>query len=260
MARAIIAVSGKGGVGKTSISAMVVRALCQAHPEAKVLAIDADPAIGLSSALGVDVHATLDDIRRRIVKNVEEGEPRAAVELLSEAKYLVFDTMVEGRDFAFLAIGRPETAGCYCAINSYLKEVISHLSESFDYVIIDGEAGVEQINRRVMEKVSHLLLVSDQSRKGFQVVNMIQGIAKDMVLYEKAGLILNRIKEPELLEGALPEQLDLLACISEDPHHARNDILGNSVFDLPESSPLACGVVEALQTLELISQEKEVSH
>ena len=117
----ILAVAGKGGVGKTSLSAAFVRLLTETHPDARILAIDADPAVGLSTALGVEVRQTLDDIRKQIVSSVEDGEPREAIELLSEARYRIFDTMVEQQKFSFLAIGRPETAGCYCKVNAYLR-------------------------------------------------------------------------------------------------------------------------------------------
>lgn len=90
------------------------------------------------------------------------------MELLSESRYKIAEAIVEKEGFAFLAIGRPESAGCYCRINSYLKEVITMISEQFDYVVIDGEAGIEQINRRVMEKVTHLLLISDTSKRDWK--------------------------------------------------------------------------------------------
>ena len=108
----IIAVAGKGGVGKTSISASIVRLLVENFPDKKILAIDADPAVGLSVALGVDVKLTLDDIRMSIVDSVENGETREALELLSEARFKIFDALVEMPGFAFLGIGRPESSGC----------------------------------------------------------------------------------------------------------------------------------------------------
>ena len=159
----VIALTGKGGVGKTSLSAAIVRQLTEQFPEARVLAIDADPAIGLSVALGVVVTETLDDIRRRVAEDVTE-KLHDTQDILAEAKFRLFQAMEEQNGFAFLAIGRPEAAGCYCAVNTYLRQVISMLADEFDYVVIDGEAGIEQINRRVMEKVTHLLCVSDQSR------------------------------------------------------------------------------------------------
>lgn len=152
--KAIIALSGKGGVGKTSISAAIVKLLVENFPDKKILAIDADPAVGLSTALGVDVKMTIDDIRKEIVETVEDGQTKAAIELLGDARYKIFDALVETDGFAFIAVGRPESAGCYCKINTYLKEVISILSQDFDYVVIDGEAGIEQINRRVIDRKS----------------------------------------------------------------------------------------------------------
>ena len=248
----IVALSGKGGVGKTSISACMVRALAEAHPGAKILAIDADPAVGLSVALGVDVKLTLDDIRGSVVDSVENGETREALELLSEARFKIFDALVEMPGFAFLAIGRPESSGCYCKVNSYLKEVIGILSNSFDYVVIDGEAGIEQIQRRVMDKVTHLVLVTDQSKKGIQVINTIKGVADDLIVYERIGAIINRMTNPELVNLIDVPGVDIIASVPADTDFAANDIKGQSVFLLPEDDTLYCGAKEALKNLGLI--------
>ena len=138
----LITVAGKGGVGKTSVAAAMVKIISQTFPEKRLLAIDADPATGLSTALGVEVKAMIDDIRKDIVSTLKEGDTRSAMELLGDARYKIFDAMTETDKFAFIAVGRPESSGCYCKINSYLKEVISLLSGDFEYVVIDGEAGV----------------------------------------------------------------------------------------------------------------------
>lgn len=248
----IIAVAGKGGVGKTSISAAFVRLLTEVYPDSRILAIDADPAVGLSTALGVEVKETLDDIRKSIVASVEDGAPREAIELLSEARYRIFDTMVEKQKFSFLAIGRPETAGCYCKVNAYLKEVISLLSRDFDYVVIDGEAGIEQINRRVMEKVTHLVLVTDPSRKGTQVIQTIKRVADDLVMYDRCGAVVNRVTDPAMIPYIRIEGIDVLAYIGSDAKHAANDIRGLSVFDLPDDAPVIAGAREALTKLQIL--------
>ena len=120
MGTKILAVAGKGGVGKTSVAANMVRLLTEAYPDKKILAIDADPAVGLSTALGIDVGTTIDDIRKEVIQTVEDGNSKAAVELLGEARYRIFDALVETDGFSFIAVGRPEAAGCYCKINSYL--------------------------------------------------------------------------------------------------------------------------------------------
>lgn len=248
----IITVAGKGGVGKTSLCACIVRTLVERYPDKRILAIDADPAVGLSVALGVDVQLTLDDIRMSIVDSVENGETREALELLSEARFKIFDALVERPGFAFLAIGRPESSGCYCKVNSYLKEVISMLSNSFDYVVIDGEAGIEQIQRRVMDKVTHLLLITDQSKKGGQVIKTIKQVADELISYEKTGCIINRVTNPELVDLMQIEGVDILAAIPADSAFAANDIKGKSVQELPSDSPILTGVQTALKNIEII--------
>ncbi len=242
----IIALSGKGGVGKTSISAAIVKLLVQAYPDKKILAIDADPAVGLSTALGIDVKMTIDDIRKEIVETVEDGQTKAAIELLGDARYKIFDALVETDGFAFIAVGRPESAGCYCRINSYLKEVISILSDEFDYVVIDGEAGIEQINRRVMEKVTHLLLITDASKKGTQVISTIKSVADELVMYKKVGAIVNRIPDESVIPYIDTNGIPVLSYIPTDSNLAIYDIEGKNITKLPDNSNVVEGAKKAL--------------
>ena len=228
MAARIVTVAGKGGVGKTSVSAAVLRLLTETHPEARILAIDADPAVGLSTALGIEVSETLDDIRKALSRETAKTQ---ADELVAEARFRLF--------------------GSYCTVNGYLKEVISLLAGDFDYVVIDGEAGIEQINRRVMEKVTHLLLVTDQSRKGYQVIRTIKSVADELVMYEKCGVVINRATRPDLVSDPEIGGAPLLAVIGADTAQARNDVEGRSVFDLPDDSEIMKGARQALSALEL---------
>lgn len=248
----ILAVAGKGGVGKTSLSATIVRCLVEKYPDKKILAIDADPAVGLSTALGIDVKMTIDDIRKEIIASVDEGDTRTAIELLGEAKYRIFDALVETDGYSFIAVGRPETAGCYCKINSYLKEVISILSNEFDYVVIDGEAGIEQINRRVMEKVTHLLLITDASKKGTQVISTIKGVADELVMYKKIGAIVNRLPDESVIPHINTNGIPVLSYIENDKNLAIYDIEGKDITKLPDDSNVVKGVKKALTKLEII--------
>ena len=184
----ILAVAGKGGVGKTSLSATIVRCLVEKYPDKKILAIDADPAVGLSTALGIDVKMTIDDIRKEIIASVDEGDTRTAIELLGEAKYRIFDALIETDGYSFIAVGRPETAGCYCKINSYLKEVISILSNEFDYVVIDGE-------------ITATFLV------GYRVLSSLKKYLRD---FNKTGMVLMlNSKEAFLDEEAVASRLSI---------------------------------------------------
>ena len=245
----ILAVAGKGGVGKTSVAATMVRLLCQMHPGKRILAIDADPAVGLATALGVEVCLTVDDIRKAVVAQARQGDAKAAVELLGEARCQIFNAVAESRGFAFLAIGRPESAGCYCKVNGYLKEVIGLLAGSFDYVVIDGEAGVEQINRRVMEKVTHLLLITDASRKGTQVIQTVKKVADELVMYNQVGAIVNRLPSREVIPLLDTGDIPVLSYIENDTALADFDIRGENVFYLPEEANIVRGVKEALEKL-----------
>ena len=248
----IIALSGKGGVGKTSISAAIIKLLVQAYPGKKILAIDADPAIGLSTALGIEVPMTIDDIRKEIVHSVEDGQNRAAIELLGDARYRIMDAMEETDGFAFLAVGRPESAGCYCKVNAYLKEVISILSDAVDYVVIDGEAGIEQINRRVMEKVTHLLLITDASKKGTQVIASIKQVADELVMYQKVGAIVNRIPDESMITHIDTKGIPVLSYIPIDSNLMLYDIEGKNVAGLPDDSLVIEGTRRALVEMEIL--------
>ncbi len=249
----IIAVSGKGGVGKTSISSIIVKLLAECKPEAKILAIDADPAVGLAVALDIKVDKTLDDIRVKLISDLENassGEDKR--DLLHHTEFEVFSALVEKDRFAFLSVGRPETAGCYCKINSYLKDVLEMLAEKFDYVVIDGEAGIEQVNRRVMEKVTHLLLVSDASKKGTNVIQTIVEVADKMVMYDKKGAIINRIKNESVKERVNTGNVEILSFIEEDESLNDFDIDGKNIFTLPKDSKAVNGVKIALEKIGIL--------
>lgn len=248
----IIALTGKGGVGKTSISATIVKLLVKNFPDKKILAIDADPAVGLSAVLNIDVKKTIDDIRKEIIDGVENGDTKSVTELLGEAKYKIYEGITEQDGYAFIAIGRPESAGCYCKINSYLKEVITILSDQFDYVVIDGEAGIEQVNRRVMEKVTHLLLVTDASRKGCQVIQTIKGVADELVMYDKIGVIANRIPSEEIVSQMDVGGIEVLAGITADDNLAMCDMKGDNVFYLSDDSKIVQGTKAALEKMGIL--------
>ena len=164
----------------------------------------------------------------------------------------MFDALKEQEGFAFLAIGRPEAAGCYCAVNAYLKEVITMMAEQFDYVVIDGEAGIEQINRRVMERVTHLILITDPSQKGLQVIKTIKKVADELVMYEACGVLVNRLPDTEMLRFLDFEKIPFLGSIGQDSSLTEFDLKGENILDLPDSSLLAAGVGKALEKLHIV--------
>lgn len=250
---AVLAMCGKGGVGKTSLSATIVKILAS-NPDTKVLAIDADPAVGLSTALGIEVSKTVDDIRNELIRRVESGHSTDKAQMLSMLDYEMFSALEEHKNIAFLAIGRPEKEGCYCQVNHILKDLIASMADNFDYVVIDGEAGIEQVNRRVMEKVTHLILVSDASRKGINVVKTIKDVSDTAIDYEKAGLILNRLRSADEREKLIiPPDLNCLGWIPEDDTIRSFDIEGRSILEI-DDSPAVAAVKNCLQEMGISNE------
>lgn len=248
----ILAVAGKGGVGKTSLAAVMVKILVENNPGKKILAIDADPAVGLSTALNVEVKMTIDQIRKEVVETVEGGDTKSAIELLGEARYRIPEAITEQNGFAFMAVGRPESAGCYCKINAYLKEVIKMVSSQFDYIVIDGEAGIEQINRRVMEQVTHLLLITDASKKGTEVIKTIKKVADELTMYDQIGTIVNRIPDMSMKDCINTGDIPILSYIPSDSALATCDLLGKNVFELDNEAFVVKGMKEALKKIAIV--------
>jgi len=251
----IVAVCGKGGVGKTSISALMVRKLSESHL-LKILAIDADPAVGLALSLGVPVRKTVDDIRKRLIAKIQKGDAAGNRETLELLDYEVFDALEERDGYALLAIGRPEDEGCFCRVNNLLKDIIADLAHKFDIVLIDGEAGIEQINRRVMKTVDHLVLVSDTSAKGIGVANAIAMVAKDKkaVDYKSVGLVLNRVRsETEARDIGARTNLEIYGWLSDDEAVRDLDFRGVPLSSIPGTSPNMVTISDILKKMSLVA-------
>ena len=255
----IIAVCGKGGVGKTSISAALVRGLLAGGSRRDPRDRRGPGGRTCHGARHARSEKTLDDVRNSLIDRLESGAKEDRRDLVPLLDYEVFGALVEKKGLAFLAIGRPETEGCYCQINDILKDIIASIAGSFDYVVIDGEAGIEQVNRRVMETVTDLLLVSDASAKGLNVVKTIRDVSARLVEHGRAWLMLNRIRGAAELERlALPDGMDLLGWIPEDDEVRRTDIEGASLLDM-RSSPALEAVAACLPRLEAGGTEPPIT-
>ncbi len=245
----VIATLGKGGVGKTTVAAMLVKALA-ASGVGKVLAIDADPAGGLGLALDLTVRKTVNDVRMEIIESVKAGNGNKP-ELAMSLDYRMLEALAERDNVAFLSVGRPEEEGCYCQLNTLLREAIEVLSRGFDITVVDAEAGIEQINRRVMRSVDTLLLVSDTSLKGMKVASCIAEAAREAASEGESFFLLNRVRPEEDAE-ALEEAWGRRLCgwLPEDETVHLFDRQGRSFLDLPDC-PAYAALSRAMPALAL---------
>jgi CO dehydrogenase maturation factor len=251
-----IALAGKGGVGKTTIAAMVIKYLAQARDGA-ILAIDADPSSNLNMVLGLELEWTVGDIREDMLAQVKGslvsggaamGALPGGVSKRDYLDYQIRSSVAEGSRYDLIAMGRSEGPGCYCAVNHNLREVVDAISKNYRYVVIDNEAGMEHLSRRTTRDVQHLLIVSDPSQRGLVAAERIAGIGKELDIdIENAYLILNRLSG--LLPAALEEQIErmelpLLGVVPADHELTEYEFSGKPLVELGDESPVFRKVAE----------------
>lgn len=239
----LVAICGKGGTGKTAFTAMMTKVLLDNGHGGKLLLIDADPAMGLPLSLGINVRKTMGQIREEIIKTARKGKQEESRQLVDKLDYMVFEALEERDNFAILAMGRTETLGCYCPVNNLMRGAIETLSKSFDTILIDGEAGLEQINRQVMGHVDTLIIISDATSRGLQTAAQIKGMVQSerVIQCDKLGLVFNRVhgNEELLKEAAQDMGLEVFGYIPQDDDIANYDLLGKSLMELTTSPGLA---------------------
>jgi CO dehydrogenase maturation factor len=247
----IIGVTGKGGSGKTAIVSMMIKLLSGNNN--KVLAIDGDSAGGLSYTLGVKVNQTVGDIRKGMIDDPKQRKEARDVHI----RQVVSKALIEGKSFSLLAMGRAEGPGCYCNVNELLKYGIESLSKDFDVVLVDCEAGPEQISRRMLEKADLLAIVVDNSFRSIQVAGVIGKIAKDSQGkgFDRMGLIVNKYVQGEdtIVEAAKKLGLDIFGCVPEDRNISDHDLSGKPLLELPDDSPSVVAVRGLLGDMGLMN-------
>lgn len=254
-----IALAGKGGVGKTTIAAMVIKYLAQNQGGA-VLAIDADPSSNLNMVLGLELDWTVGDIREDLLSQVQNslvaggaamGTLPGGVTKRDYLDYQVRSSVAEGVHFDLIAMGRSEGPGCYCAVNHNLREVVDTISKNYRYVVIDNEAGMEHLSRRTTRDVQHLLIVSDPTQRGLVAAERIAGFRKDLdIAIENVYLILNRLSGP--IPPALEEQIErldipLLGVVPADQELINFEFSGRPLVELGDESPVYQAVAQMVK-------------
>jgi len=248
-----IAVSGKGGTGKTTVSSLLVRSFIELG-ETPILAVDADPNANLHEALGVNIMETLGSMR-------EEAFTRHIPPGMNRHDYVRFrfrQALVEATGFDLVAMGRPEGSGCYCFANDLLSECMIQLERDYPFVVIDTEAGMEHISRGTIGKPDILLIVSDPGARGLRTITRIKEIATQLGLEPgRIQTVLNRVKS-----GTAPVVFDTgkpIAIIPDDPLIEAADLDALPVSQVPFASPARLAVLNLAKKLQFCAHEKDTN-
>ncbi|MFX0107883.1 MAG: AAA family ATPase [Candidatus Hodarchaeota archaeon] len=255
--RLVLSVSGKGGVGKTTTSAVLARIIAE-KTKRSLLLVDADPVMNLPRALGVDVPASVGEIATRMRENIDNGTLPASVAKQDILEGEIFESLLEGERFDFLAMGRTEGEGCYCYVNRLLTQILDTLTLNYEITLLDMSAGLEHFSRRTNRNVDVLIIVIDSSRAAFEAALRIRDLAKEVHIdFKKLVVIGNRIPDNlvDAVSAGLEENnLTLVGMIPTDDEVAKLNYLGKPVFDLTPDSPALNAVESIAEKLGLLSE------
>ena len=239
----VIAVAGKGGTGKTTLSALVILAL-KDRGMTPILAVDADPNYNLGEALGIAVDRTLGSTTEEFISKREKIPPGMTKGAVLEMK--MHEAVIEDNKIDLIVMGRPEGPGCYCFINNLLRKSLSELSSNYKVVVIDNEAGMEHLSRKTTAKIDLLLLSSDHTIKGIRTAGRLRDLAMEMELsIGEIGLVVNRVEDkidPMALGEIEKLSLDLYAVLPDDPDVNRLYLNDAPISELGEDSPLRVAI------------------
>lgn len=253
----IIAVAGKGGVGKTTLTGLLIQYLCESGKK-PVLAVDADANANLNEVLGVEIECTLGELREEIERAGVDSRYQIPVGMTKQA-YLetrLADTITEEDDYDLMVMGRTQGQGCYCFVNGLVQTQIQKLQSHYPYVVVDNEAGMEHISRGLIPTMEIAILVSDCSRRGVQAAGRIAALMKELNFKPKTvGLIVNRAPEGKLDAGTMEEiekqGLTLLGVVPQDQDVYQYDCDGKPIVRLPKNSPVRSALHDIVQKLGL---------
>ena len=250
-----IAVAGKGGVGKTTISGMLIDYLC-ATGKTPVLVVDADANCNLNEVLGVEATTTLGTIREEMAQAELKKTIPAGMTKADYAELKFSSALIEEDDYDMLIMGRTQGKGCYCYVNGVLKTQMDKYAKNYKYIVMDNEAGLEHVARGTLPHVDTMLLISDCSRRGIQAVGRIAEMINEMELKPgRMGLIVNRAPNGVLDAGTLEEiekqGLTLYGVLPHSDDIYRCDCEGTPSSKLPSENPTKKALHSVLQGLNL---------
>ncbi len=245
----VIAVSGKGGVGKTTLTGLLIQYLCETGRR-PVLAVDADANSNLNEVLGVEVETTLGDLREIIEASAKNDD--LIPKNMTKQDYLEMrmnDALTEEDDFDLMVMGRTQGSGCYCYVNGLLQTQIQKLQNNYPYIVVDNEAGMEHISRGILPQMDTAILVSDCSRRGVQAAGRIKDLMNELHFKpSQIGLIVNRAPEGKLDDGTMEE---IMGVVPQDQGVYQFDCDGKPIVQLPADSPVRAALRDIVDKLKL---------
>lgn len=248
-----VAVAGKGGVGKTTFTALLLRQIVKNHKDISILAVDADPNANLNEALGLTVTATISELleETKNPKSIPEGMPKNIF-----VEYRLQQTLVESQDIDLLVMGGPQGPGCYCYPNDLLRKYLEDMGDNYDLVAVDTEAGLEHISRKTIPHIDTMFVISDSSARGIRSAGRVNDLIKGLrSAVGEVYLVVTKTSEESL--DSLSEEIEktglkLIGDIPLDPLVTELDLAGKALYTLPDESKAVQAVQKILERTQIL--------
>lgn len=252
----IISISGKGGVGKTTVAALMLKILVD-YGKYEILAVDADPDTNLPDVLNIKVNKTIGEVATKLKRDIERGSLPYGVSKRDLLEAWVYSTLIETDSFDLLVMGRTEGEGCYCYVNNVLTGILDTIVSNYDIIIMDMEAGLEHLSRRMDKNVDIMLVVTDPSKMGFETARRIKELIKEVHIEIKDIYIVGNRFSYELKNKFIDLSHSIgikpAGIIPEDPYIYEYNLNGKSLFDIPDDSKALMAVKEIVNKIGLIT-------
>jgi CO dehydrogenase maturation factor len=250
----VVSISGKGGTGKTTLSALLLKWIIQ-NTEEITLVVDADPATNLPDVLGVEISRTVGQASKEIKDRIEKGTLSPTIPKKDILEAQVFQTLIEEDRFDILAMGRSEGEGCYCFVNNILTRILDTLTSNYSFTLLDMEAGLEHLSRRTDRDVDAMIIVTDPSKMGFETAKRIKELTEEVHIDIKDIYIVGN-RFPQSMEGLLKKTaddigLELAGNIPLDENVMSFNMTGKPLLDIPDDSPAYKAVEEIAHRIGL---------
>ncbi|MCX8199387.1 MAG: AAA family ATPase [Sulfolobales archaeon] len=252
----IASISGKGGSGKTTLTALLLKTLMEVNYRDRTLIVDADPATNLPEALGLTLHRTIGDIVEEFRHKVDDPRVAAGYRKDIYLEGLIYEAIIEAKGYDFIAMGRGEGEGCYCYVNAVLTRVLSKLSRNYDVILMDMEAGLEHISRRTDRHVNTMIVVVDPSIMGLKTAERIKEVVKEVgIEVEEMYVVGNRFPknvEEKLYNWASSIGYEVAGFLPEDPLIQEYSVFGKPLIQMPSDSPAVKAARAIAKKIKLI--------